>query len=236
MTVSVDDLVSSLSTSHIGQEALELAALQAQLSQTLFGQAIPSTPAGRHPISRRPSRSQPCTTPLGRTPSSSFSFGQMSDVQWHINTTSFRTTDERFHEKEEMDDERMVEDLLIPSSPITPNATANPTSPHFAFPQTQNSTSIKQAPHTFVSMQQQQQTQESLFTTTDPFYIAQAQALQAYGTSPQSVFTQTGLPSQHSPFMAQQQQQQSQASPHGMNFSPSSIPFDNTVFMTAYSH
>ena len=52
---------------------------------------------------------RPCSTPTSRTPSSSFSWGQPS---------SRRQTDEVMRDSDELEDERMVEDLLLPSSPI----------------------------------------------------------------------------------------------------------------------
>lgn len=219
MSISVDDLVASLSGSHIGQEAIDLAALQAQLAQVLFGHSTTaSSPAIRHPISRRPSHTQPCSTPIGRTPPSSFSFGQVSG-QWQ--SSSYRTVDD----KEEMEDELMVEDILIPSSPTS--------SPHFTFAQNNGAwqpTHSKTPSSSFTSSP----LQESTFTSTDPFYLAQTQAMQSYGSSTQPAFAQAGQPPHNSPFMLHQQQAQQQSQRrdnHGFNHIPS---LDNhSLFLTA---
>ncbi|KAF7330768.1 hypothetical protein MVEN_02415700 [Mycena venus] len=111
MSVSMDDLCASLSSSHVGQEAMDLAALQVQLAQTLFCQSMAS--------SSNESGAQPCNTPTGRTPSASFSWSPMAMVdQSRPPMTPRRTTDE--HVRDEMEeDERMVEDLLIPTSPVS---------------------------------------------------------------------------------------------------------------------
>ncbi|KAF9004778.1 hypothetical protein BDQ17DRAFT_1325570 [Cyathus striatus] len=69
MTISVDDLVSSLNSSHIGQEAMDLAALQAQLAQAFFNQ-FPSSAAPTPIPRKRSTHTQPCNTPTA----SSFSY------------------------------------------------------------------------------------------------------------------------------------------------------------------
>ncbi|KAF8654699.1 hypothetical protein AX16_003450 [Volvariella volvacea WC 439] len=125
MGLSVDDLVSSLSASHIGQEAMDLAALHAQLAQLLFCQSAPSS------TSYSTRRTQPCNTPTRRTPSSSFSCTDaqrdsiLSSLRGAASEDAMRSSSAGMHhssERDEMEeDERMVEDLLIPSSPMTPN-------------------------------------------------------------------------------------------------------------------
>ncbi|KAF5357698.1 hypothetical protein D9758_007439 [Tetrapyrgos nigripes] len=190
VTVDVDNLVASLSSSHIGQEAIDLAALQAQLTQAFFAQSFP--PSSSHSNQSRGVFTQPCSTPTGRTPSTSFSWGQMMDTQ----RMSCRNADEYEHSRDvdDMEDERMVEDLLIPSSPINPSSTSSfaqvtpksqpkspmgfsPSSPSF-FPASESS---------------------STFTSTDPFYLAQLQSVQ-HNAPPPSVFAQLGRPAQQSPF------------------------------------
>lgn len=175
----MDDLCASLSSSHVGQEAMDLAALQVQLAQALFCQSMASSSAAQ----RQDDYAQPCNTPTGRTPSASFSWSPMAMVdasrQPDPPTTPRRNIDE--HEMEE--DERMVEDLLIPTSPMSSPMSATPQTPaagrsqHPASPDT------------------------SLFTTQDPFYLAQSQAAQNYGVSPPSVFSQAAFPSHQSPFL-----------------------------------
>ncbi|OJA17933.1 hypothetical protein AZE42_03478 [Rhizopogon vesiculosus] len=212
MSMSVEDLVASLNASHIGQEAIDLAALQAQLAQTLFAHQISPTytssssphsyacAQNANPTRRDPSYVQHCTTPTTRTPSSSVSWpaGYMpaglaqkrsnSIVRAHARRPSL---DETWCDVDEMDEERMVEDMIAPSSPHSPksfiwgctglNAPPTPTS----------------TPIAIVSSPVEPQ---SLFTTTDPFYL---QASQAPATSqpPSSLFGNAGHPSNHSPFV-----------------------------------
>lgn len=78
-------------------------------------------------------------------------------------------------DSDELEDERMVEDLLVPSSAGGNKSRKGASEP-------------------------------SLFTSTDPFYIAQLQSMQ-HNSPPQSVFTQFGRPSAHSPFQNAQHQQ-----------------------------
>jgi hypothetical protein len=154
---------------------------QVQLAQTLFGQSMTSSSAVAQ---RQDDYAQPCNTPTGRTPSASFSWSPMIDPSRHSEPSPRRSTEEHFRDETE-EDERMVEDLLIPTSPMSAkqqNAGAGrpqQTSPTYS--------SSEAAP--------------SLFTTTDPFYMAQLQAAQNYGVAPPSVFSQAAFPSQQSPFM-----------------------------------
>ncbi|KAF7331721.1 hypothetical protein MKEN_00051900 [Mycena kentingensis (nom. inval.)] len=176
MSLTMDDLCASLSSSaHIGQEALDLAALQLQLAETLFRQAIPSQ--------RTPDDyAQPCNTPTARTPSASFSWSPMVDMSREP------VTPRRDSEIEMDEDERMVEDILMPSSPVQPQSPSTPvhTQP---FP---SSTQADASP--------------SLFAATDPFYLAQVQATQSYSVPhirTSSVFAQAAFPTTQSPFFMQ---------------------------------
>ncbi|KAF7982306.1 hypothetical protein HWV62_29084 [Athelia sp. TMB] len=184
MSFSVDDLVSSLSGSHIGQEAMDLATLQSQLAQTLFAQQIQIQP------SRRASgEMQPCNTPTTRSRSSTLSFGQIGDTRRSHRsiTTPQRSRTNSISENgtwgdmdETDEDEAMVEDLVTPSSPVPVPSylqQVDPRAPVYG-----------------------ESPSASMFTSTDPFYMAQLQALQ----NPQpanSVFAQAGRPAQHSPFL-----------------------------------
>ncbi|KAJ7590781.1 hypothetical protein C8J56DRAFT_1047029 [Mycena floridula] len=185
-TLSVDDLVASLSSSHIGQEAIELAALQTQLAQALFG------------TSSQPSQSesrdcaQPCNTPTGRTPSSSFSWGQMMDVQRRPR----RNTEDSMM-MDDMEDERMVEDILMPSAPSSASATV----PLFQQQQQQivsrsRSQSTSRSPKSYSTSTF---SGDFDFTATDPFYAAQLQAMQNHSSI-------SSRQLQPSPFMTPQQQ------------------------------
>ena len=187
-------------------------ALQAQLAQTLFGQQITST-SNEQETTRQSSYIQPCNTPTGRTPSLSLSRGQMADAQRRSSATSRRYTDENWRDGDE-EDERMVEDILIPSLPVS----ANPTTSQFSLPPQHASTKSQSSIHNAFPPSTSSQSfgtypaepSPSLFTSTDPFYIAQVQATQNHNTSFPSIFSQTGRPTQQSPFLTQQQHYQSQ--------------------------
>ncbi|KAH7931420.1 hypothetical protein BV22DRAFT_1115736 [Leucogyrophana mollusca] len=210
MSVSVDDLVASLSANHIGQEAIDLAALQAQLAQTLFAHqfsspSCSSSPYTQNTVPRRdPGHIQHCTTPTGRTPSSSFSWpssGYPSSDATRRRSSSFANSyprrasvDEAWCDLDETEeDERMVEDILTPSSPQTPSFYArhpqgmqHPSKPSNYPPAPPPSYNVTP-------------TTESLFTAQDPFYIAQLQAAQVPSQS--SYLGHVGRPSTQSPFL-----------------------------------
>ncbi|OCH95885.1 hypothetical protein OBBRIDRAFT_830485 [Obba rivulosa] len=212
MSLSIDDLVSSLSANHIGEEALQLAALHAQLAQTLFSQHSSSA----QNVPRRGS-AQPVNTPLTRTPSSSFSLEP--GAHWPKSFEAMGTrqrrgtlSEEREPDIDEMDeDEKMVEDMLSSPPPSASAATLHfpPLSEHQ--PSTSQSSgypyvhlrrfSASTAPDQFSPSCDLPSPNASIFTTTDPFYMAQAQATQ---NTPTSVFAQAGCPSAHSPFIAHQ--------------------------------
>lgn len=165
-----------------------------------------------------------------------------SDQQFMANSNSVlsastRVTDEYSRNSDDMeDDERMVEELLIPSSPMsiypTPshhymssNSYAPPGSPPYF-------TTGMHSTHPPVSEQG-----SSLFTSTDPFYMAQAQAAQNYSSSQQSVFAQSGNPSQASPFIRQQQfYQHNRRENHGyIHPNPPSLTLDTHTFFAQTS-
>ena len=133
---------------------------------------------------------QLCNTPIARTPSSNFSFGQFGDRRSRSNSNAGprgrsrknSVVDDHSWPVDEMDeDERMVEDLLVPSSPMTsPSFTYTPRSP-------QSYNSYNEA------------SSGSSFTSTDPFYLAQVQASQ--NPQPTHSFTQSGRPAHTSPFL-----------------------------------
>ncbi|KAG5635344.1 hypothetical protein H0H81_011647 [Sphagnurus paluster] len=182
MSFSIDDLASSLSASHIGQEALDLAALQAQLAQTLFGQSITHSSKPQN-ISRKTSFAQPCNTPTFSSFSSNFSNDMhsisASSQDWMLDSSRDYTMEE---------DERMVEALLIPCSPMSTSLT-HPTAGQFDMISSEATTN------------QAHETPASSFTCTDPFYLEQSQT-QFLSPAPYSVFTQLGEASQQSPFLS----------------------------------
>lgn len=151
---------------------------------------------------------QLCNTPITRTRSSSFSFGQMGDMSMAHRRNSGAASrsrsrknsvvvDENWEDVDEMDeDEQMVEDLVTPSSPMSTSATIS----NFTFSHRKSSSSSSHSPVAITQNSYTEPPSASLFTTTDPFYIAQLQAAQ----NPQpttSIFAQSGRPAQHSPFL-----------------------------------
>lgn len=109
------------------------------------------------------------------------------------------------------EDEKMVEDLLIPSPPLS----ASLSSSHFgsvflpsAFQEPQSSPTNTKAgifnpaysSHNNISDLPPSSPTASLFTTTDPFYLAQLQSLNNTTPHPQSVFAQNARLTQNSPF------------------------------------
>jgi hypothetical protein len=209
MSFSVDDLVSSLSESHISQEANDIAILQAQLAKSLFGGSSSTSRSG-------PSRGfkNTCTTPMARTRTSSF-------VNW--NGPASQRLQELHLDTDMEEDERMVEELLIPSSPISSNSFYKSSAPQFSAP-FMPSSPVLSSSHSDPS---------SVFTSTDPFYIAQLQASQSFNnSSPQSVFSQNGHISQSSPFAAPLQTQYHH---HNHHHSSQYQPWENKpVAMSAF--
>jgi hypothetical protein len=190
MSLSIDDLTSSLSSSHIGQEANDLAALHAQLAQAFFGQQAivqQATNAKRIPRSN-PQNTQPCNTP---TQTSNFTISDAMEGTHYQLATSWRSEDGFQSRKDDMDeDERMVEDLLIPSSPASPPMQTPLYSGQFDFG------------HTQIDQSMSDNLTNSSFATTDPFFLAQCQALEKPAQS-HSFFSQLGRPVQQSPFLSQ---------------------------------
>jgi len=188
---------------------------QAQLTQAFFAQAVANS---SHSNQHRDTFTQPCSTPTGRTPSSSFSWGQMMDSQ----RMSRRNTDEHelIQNTDDLEDEKMVEDLLIPSSPVCP-----PTSSFVqATPKSQNKGSMQFSPSSPSFVMES----PSTFTSTDPFYIAQLQSMQ-HNAPPPSMFSQLGRPAQQSPFMQQAQRRES------LGFPPPAIAVDTHNLLMARS-
>ncbi|KJA21630.1 hypothetical protein HYPSUDRAFT_55348 [Hypholoma sublateritium FD-334 SS-4] len=166
-SMSVDDLVASLSGAHIGQEARDLALLQAQLAESLFGVA-PAPAAHHHHRGRRPTasaRTPPCPTPRARSPVPAPAVNEMEEM-------------------DEDSDERMVEALLLPASYGT--NTINTTNTNSSNNNSCYSASSSNGPSptsacgaAWADAPPPSPAGASLFTTTDPFYLAQAQAAQA---------------------------------------------------------
>ena len=136
---------------------------QAQLAQTLFASAR-----------QMPNRnSHTCNTPVVRTPSSSFSFSQPTDEVTMEN------------------DERMVEETLMPSSPVSP---PQPISPAHSQAHLSSFLPLLVEPSS---------SSASVFTSTDPFYLAIMQQQQQQSAST-SFYAKNGPTTQNSPFFARQ--------------------------------
>ncbi|KAG1773777.1 hypothetical protein EDD22DRAFT_379 [Suillus occidentalis] len=191
MSMSVDDLVASLNANHIGQEAIDLAALQAQLAQTLFAHQIsPSYASSSSPTSYGnssaircdPAHVQHCTTPTTRTPSSSISWpaGYMPvEITQKKRSNSIvcprsrrPSLDDGWCDPDELDEERMVEDMIVPSSPQSPKTFI------WAYAGLKGAPTPAPTPITIVGTPQ-----------TRPH------------SNPQSFFTNAGRPSNQSPFV-----------------------------------
>ncbi|EPT03133.1 hypothetical protein FOMPIDRAFT_144895 [Fomitopsis schrenkii] len=199
MSVSVDDLVASFNSNHIGQEAIDLANLQAQLAQALRNQASTSA----QPVQRR--AYAPSNTPLARTPSSSmcwepsdFARARSSSV---ANGTQLRGIEENMQDADAMDeDERMVEEMLFASSNNSFAQTLLSSSPATYPGMLSRRPSIPHVSSTLDTAQAELPSPNtSHFATTDPFFLAQMQASQAPAPS---FFAHAGRPSAHSPFLS----------------------------------
>lgn len=124
------------------------------------------------------------------------------------------------------DDERMVEDLLFPSSPVASSATpahsqATSASPaHFGMHSRKSSLSTPYSQMHY----DLPPSNHSTFASSDPFYLAQLQSLQSPAPS---FFSQYGMPSQQSPFSKAHQFQ----SAHGHPFSHHSEAQSATAFV-----
>lgn len=98
------------------------------------------------------------------------------------------------------EDEQMVEDMLFSSSNATsyPASQMPPPSPTlYATRHSRKSSVSSPFSNTHYDVPP---ANNSLFATTDPFYLAQLQAA-AQNTAPPSFFSQFGNPSQQSPFL-----------------------------------
>lgn len=195
MSFSVDDLVSSFNSSHIGQEALDIAQLQAQLAETLFGGNTPSS-------SRQRGREYHCTTPIARTPAStSYMDSFMGQSRSRSSSISGRM--------EDMEDEMMVEDLLMPA---TPSSSVFENGNHNTFSSFSNANSYAQPSSSYTSSSLNQMPSrtfnealpssptQSIFASTDPFFLQTQANSQSYFYNNSNI-TQRGRPSQNSPFV-----------------------------------
>lgn len=206
MNISIDDLVSSFSASHVSQEAMDIATLQviplllfsrlllnvnqSQLSKVIYypSQGQP----GVHSVTRRNSYAQPCPTP---TPSSATA----PSFHWEWDDSSrFRGQNTAPYAvrscdiDDEMADEQSVEDLLNAPTPIQ----SQPGTPQRQQPPRYRPAG--QLPSSFGSPAYDNNSQSSHFANTDPFYLAAVQT--ATIPPPPSFFAQAARPAPNSPF------------------------------------
>ncbi|KAG6906562.1 hypothetical protein DXG01_013190 [Tephrocybe rancida] len=206
MSISIDELTNSFSASHVGQEAMDLAALQAQLAQTLFGQSIAQSSRPQM-VSRKTSFTQPCNTPTYTN------FSHFSEPQSATTGPSSWSFDSSRDDMEE--DERMVEDLLVPRSPTASTL--------------QYSLSSWSKTHYTTNSQT---SETSSFTTTDPFYLAQFQAQHQKATSPYSAFSELGKLPQQSSFQCASSPRREH---HNSNASAPALALETHSFFVAAS-
>lgn len=190
---------------------------------------MPNQPSSAQSIPRTRKNSvaqQPCTTPLARTPSSSF-FWDSDDKCRRSSSVASRHSESdgaiEFREEDmDLDDERMVEHLLI-SSPTSPQSISRPFSqpapPHR--PQHRSSATFTSSSMPYEPTSHLQSS--SLFTTTDPFYLATVQHLHQHPSS--SFFAQSARPAHNSPFLPKSSTtSQSSISAHTMSMDVDSRP------------
>ncbi|KAH6896480.1 hypothetical protein BKA70DRAFT_1316581 [Coprinopsis sp. MPI-PUGE-AT-0042] len=185
MSISVDDLISSFSSSHIGQEATELAQLQAQLAETLFN-------ANSFASSSRRGRDYHCPTPTGRAPSSSnYMDAFVGQSRSRSSSISGRM--------EDVEDELMVEELLM-GQPSSSSGFENQNS-YSSFSSSNGFAQSSYHPSQSAASQGLPSSpSQSLFASTDPFFM-QAQANSQSYFYNNSNITQHGRPAQSSPFV-----------------------------------
>ena len=206
MNISIDDLVSSFSSSHVSQEAMDIATLQviplplffslishdtnqSQLAKVIYypSQGQP----GVHSVTRRNSYAQPCTTPTPTSATASFHWEWEDTSRFRgQNTTPYAMRSSDIDD--EMADEQSVEDLLNPHTQIQGQP---------GTPQRQQPTRYRpsgQLPPSFGSPVYDNTSQSSHFANTDPFYLASVQA--AAIPPPPSFFAQAARPAPNSPF------------------------------------
>lgn len=189
-----------------------MAALQAQLTATLFCSSSSSTSKSRGGYTcPSPMRTMTMSTPAASRRGSCSVVVPCGTPRAVYSPMSYHQ--QAFEDAMDEDERMMVEDLLIPSSPApsAPNHLPyhnTPSSPvassHFFSPasaiQSQSQVSVTASnPHSHYHALDQS-TNQSLFAATDPFYLAQLQASQQPSPSSQSVFAQNGRMSQASRF------------------------------------
>lgn len=186
MNISIDDLVSSFSASHVSQEAMDIATLQSQLANVIY-----YPPQGQPSVTRRNSYAQPCNTPTPSSATASFRWEWEDTSRFrgqNTNPYAVRSCDI----DDEMADEQAVEDLLTAHTSIQSQ---------LGTPQRQQPPKYRpagQLPSSLASPTYDNTLQSSHFANTDPFYLAAVQT--ATIPPPPSFFAQAARPAPNSPF------------------------------------
>ncbi|KAF6747211.1 hypothetical protein DFP72DRAFT_854717 [Ephemerocybe angulata] len=201
----MDDLVASLSSSHIGQEAHDLAALQVQLTEAfgLSGAPVSSfASSSRIPVSvptgsQRRGRRQPCTTPTARSPATPGMWGDVGGrAGYRSRASSVSTSMSNQHYRgvggyEDFEDELMVEDLLVPEASM-PWSSSVSTSTSTGHHHTTPNTSARMNPSTSIPVSHQPSSismsmsfspatsPSSAFALNDPFFLQTQANAQSY--------------------------------------------------------
>lgn len=201
MSVSIDDLVSSFSASHVSQEAMDIATLQSQLANVIYYPSQGQS-GGAHCVTRRNSYAQPCNPPTPTSATANFHWDWDDAARYRGQNTTVAPVPAPLRlcdTDDEMEDEQIVEELL---NAHTPNQM------HSVMPQHRQQLS-KFRPTAAQQQQQQQQQQfstalspppqlssptlydatpaqpaSSLFVNTDPFYLAAVQSSSSSSSFP----------------------------------------------------
>lgn len=221
MSISVDDLVSSFASNHIGQEAMDLATLQTQLAQALYYQSQQQQQQWGST-----SAAAPCNTPTARTPSSTFSWA-MHDAQARRRSSSTASSSSMQHVSREnsmsggiaeVDDMEADDEYAVEQMMQTTHYSGTSSPVRYRHDSLQGSSSpIAFAPHSrghgrhnsFAEPTSSPMLTPSDYNHNDPFYaaaLAEAAARTAFQPQ-QGFFAQLARPSQHSPFYTGQAQQ-----------------------------
>jgi hypothetical protein len=224
MNISIDDLVSSFSASHVSQEAMDIATLQvislfpsplSQLSLNFLQSQLANViyypsqgQPGVHSVTRRNSYAQPCNPPTPTSATASFHWEWEDATRCrgqnpppYVAPTPLRSCDV----DDEMEDEQAVEDLLNSHTPNqcqigTPQQRQQQPKYHPVpigqpFPPPPTPQSISSPTYDNVPGLSGS---PSIFANTDPFYLAAVQT--ASLTPTPSFFAQAARPAPNSPF------------------------------------
>ncbi|OCB84522.1 hypothetical protein A7U60_g8508 [Sanghuangporus baumii] len=249
MTFTVDDLVASFNAGgHIGQEAIDIANLQAQLAQTL---AYAQQQQQQQQQQFASSSHRLCNTPTtARTPTTSLGNWSAFEQQHHRARSRSAsvvaegggmdtvTEDSEMEVEMDADEELAVEQLLVPPHSQAQTSVRRRTRGDSIFAQQQNYVPHTQSHSSQIPVRYSQTGADpasvsdsvspvsSSYAASDPFFsAAAAESARQNQQSQSSFFAQIGRPSQHSPFFAAAQANSGSATPQNQfNASPWCVP------------